>query len=124
MSLDLYLDDCAFSHELKRQLTAADHDVLAPADVEPPLTGAADRVHFDFARAARRAVVTFDAHDFWLLHCETPDHSGILVVYQDNDSTRDMSHASIVRAIANLEGTGVEIAGGFWILNTYRWSGG
>lgn len=24
-------------------------------------------------------------------------------------------------AIANLERTGVEIAGGFWVLNAYRW---
>jgi len=26
-----------------------------------------------------------------------------------------------VAAIANLERTGVEIAGGFWVLNAYRW---
>jgi hypothetical protein len=32
-----------------------------------------------------------------------------------------MSYRQIVQAIANLESTGVTIAEGFWILNTYRW---
>ena len=32
-----------------------------------------------------------------------PRHSGIFAVYQDNDPSRDMSNADIVRAIRNLE---------------------
>ncbi len=31
------------------------------------------------------------------------------------------SYADIVDALANLERTGVEVAGGFWVLNAYRW---
>ncbi len=121
MSLSLYLDDCAFSHKLKQLLAEAGHDVQVPADVFPPLTGAEDPVHFAHARASGRAIITLNARDFKEIHDHNLDHFGILIVYQDNDPTRDMSYSEIVQAIANLENTGVAIAGGFWSLNAYRW---
>ncbi len=34
---------------------------------------------------------------------------------------KDMTYADIVRAIANLQQTGVTITGGFWLLNMFRW---
>lgn len=42
-------------------------------------------------------------------------------VYMDNDRTRDMTDGEVVRAIANLEATGVTLTSGFWPLNNYRW---
>lgn len=121
MSLALYLDDCAFSHELKQLLLEAGHDVETPFDVHPPLSGEDDAVHFAHAKAVGRVILTLNPRDFKELHNQNPDHPGILAVYQDNDPTKDMSYRQIVKAIANLEGTGVTIAGGFWSLNAYRW---
>jgi hypothetical protein len=121
LSLALYLDDCAFSHELRRLLLEAGHDVEVPADIQPPLTGEADAVHFVHAKAAGRAILTLNPKDFKELHDQDPEHSGILVVCQDNDPTKDMSYREIVQAIANLESSGITIAGGFWVLNVYRW---
>ena len=92
-----------------------------PADVEPSLTGAADATHLDHARAVDRAILTLNARDFKALHDRDADHAGILAVYQDNDPTRDMRYVDIVQAIGNLENTVPQIAGGFWILNAYRW---
>ena len=120
MSLTLYLDDCAFSHELKRLLSEAGHDVAVPADAQPPLTGADDDVHFAHARATGRVILTLNPRDFQDLHDQEPDHPGILAVYQDNNPAKDMSYRQIAQAIANLERTGVTIAGGFWPLNIYR----
>ncbi len=108
MSLSLYLDDCAFSHKLKQLLAEAGHDVEVP-------------VHFAHAKATGRAIITLNARDFKEMHDHAPDHSGILIVYQDNDPTKDMSYSEIVQAIANLENTDVSITGGFWSLNAYRW---
>jgi len=119
--LELYLDDCAFSHELKRLLLAAGHDVAVPADAQPPLTGADDAVHFAHARATGRVILTLNPRDFKDLHDQEPDHPGILAVCQDNDPTKDMSYRQIVQAIANLERTRVAIAGRFWVLNAYRY---
>jgi hypothetical protein len=121
LSLALYLDDCAFSHELRRLLVEAGHTVETPADVNPPLTGEDDPIHFAHARATGQIILTLNARDFKEMHDQDSDHPGILVVYQDNDPARDMSYREIVQAIANLEKTGVTIAGGFWPLNLYRW---
>ncbi len=121
MRLRLYLDECAFSYSLRRFLIEAGHDVQIPADVCPPLTGADDAAHFAHATHTDRVIITFNPDDFKRLHRRFPRHAGIFAVYLDNDRTRDMSDRDIVRAIANLEATGVTIAGGFWPLNNYRW---
>jgi hypothetical protein len=102
-------------------LLAAGHDVQSPGDAVPPLVGADDPTHFAHAKANRLVFLTLNAHDFKSLHDQDADHPGIFVVHQDNDPSKDMSYAAIVAAIANLERTAVEISGGFWVLNAYRW---
>jgi hypothetical protein len=121
LSLKLYLDDCAYSRRLCQLLREAGHDVETPADLAPPLLGADDAAHFAHARAAGRAILTLNARDFKALHDRDAAHAGILVVYQDNDASKDMRYADIVRAIANLERSVPQVAGGFWVLNLYRW---
>lgn len=121
MSLNLYLDDCAFSRNLRRLLTEAGHNVQVPADLKPPLTGAPDALHLEHARRAGRILITLNPKDFLTLHQEDARHAGILAVYQDNNVLKDMSDHDIVQAIRNLVNTGMPIQGGFWILNVYRW---
>ncbi len=121
LSLALYLDDCVFSYTLRRLLLEAGHDIQIPAEVTPSLTGATDKAHFAHAQATRRVILTKNPADFNRLHQQFPAHAGILAVYQDNNPSRDMSYADIVRAIANLEQTGVSIVGDFWSLNAYQW---
>jgi len=121
LSLALYLDDCAFSHRLRQLLRQAGHDVETPADVDPPLTGANDPVHFAHARATGRIILTLNPRDFKKLHDQSPDHPGVLAVHQDNDPTKDMSYKEIVQTIANLENSVPTLEGGFWSLNAYRW---
>jgi predicted nuclease of predicted toxin-antitoxin system len=121
LSLRLYLDDCIYSHELRRLLIEAGHDVRIPADVRPPLTGQHDQQHFAYANSSGRVLLTKNPRDFREFHRRFTGHPGILAVYQDNDPNRDMSQREIVQAIANLEATGVTLTGGFWPLNNYRW---
>lgn len=121
MSLKIYLDDCAFSYRLRQLLIEAGHQVQVPADVNPPLTGFDDVVHFAHIQATEQTILTFNPADFQQLHHTDANHAGILAVYQDNDPSRDMSYRDIVRAIANLESIGVPLAGEFWILNAYQW---
>ncbi len=120
MSLNLYLDDCACSRRLCQLLREAGYDVQTPADVTPPLVGASDAAHFAHACAVGRIILTLNPKDFKALHDRAAHHPGILAVYQDNDLTKDMRHTDIVRAVGNLERQ-AQIAGGFWILNVYRW---
>jgi hypothetical protein len=113
VTLALYLDDCAFAHELRDLLLVAGHTVVVPVDVG--LNGARDPLHFQHAVANRLTLVTKNPIDFEALHTATLNagghHPGIFAIYQDNDP-RDMSNAEIVAAIANAEvwyaGTGFE----------------
>jgi hypothetical protein len=79
------------------------HEVARPTDEGVGLTGEDDDVHFAFAAAHGLTLITKNPADFKALHDLDPRHAGILAVYQDNDPSRDMSNADIVRAIRNLE---------------------
>ena len=123
MALNLYQDDCANAHLLADLLRQAGHTVTRPIDVG--LVGRDNDVHLAFAAANNLALITKNPADFLVLHLANPRHSGILAVYQDNDATRDMSDAEIVKAIQNLEEAaalgGDPIAGMFHVLNNWRY---
>lgn len=96
MTLRLYLDDCAFSHNLRRLLQTDDHDVEVPVDASPPLTGAEDIVHLEHASRTGRTLLTLNPKDFLALHQSNASHAGILAVYQDNNVLKDMSDSNYV----------------------------
>jgi hypothetical protein len=66
-------------------------------------------------------LLTKNPGDFLELHEKNSQHAGILLVYQDNDPDRDMSHAEIVRAIANLEQAGIVFQNCCHVLNAWRY---
>lgn len=119
MSLRIYLDDCVYAHALVAVLRAAGHHVLTPP--EAGTARQADEIHFQYARANDLVLLTRNGTDFALLHAATPQHPGILVVYLDNDPTRDMSDSEIVKAIANIEAAGVDLRNSFQPLNAWRY---
>ncbi|MBI3412341.1 MAG: DUF5615 family PIN-like protein [Planctomycetes bacterium] len=118
MSLRLYLDDCAYHKKLVELLRDAGHHVVTPP--EAGKSKQEDPVHFEYAIANSLVLLTKNARDFVELHEMNPDHSGIFIVYQDNDPTKDMSNAELVRAIANVVAAGVPIAGPVHSLNAWR----
>jgi hypothetical protein len=124
VALKLYLDDCSNSELLTNLLRQAGHQVVRPTDESVGLTGEDDPVHFAFAASHGLTLITKNPADFKALHDLDPRHFGILAVYQDNDPSRDMSNADIVRAIRNLEEAlqqgGPPIHGEFHILNDWR----
>jgi hypothetical protein len=125
VALALYLDDCAFSHPLRTLLLAAGHRVTVPADAG--LTGSDDEEHLSHAAQHGFIVLTKNPQDFLDLHdawrAAGRDHPGIFLVYQDNDVSRDMSDAAVVKAVANVEE--VHGAGGItnqvFSLHQYQW---
>jgi hypothetical protein len=119
LSQKIYLDDCAYTKELVRLLEAAGHQVTTPQ--QAGTTGREDKVHFHYASDNRLILITKNPDDFLELHEKDPDHAGILLLYQDNDPDRDMNHADVVRAIANLEQAGIAFEGACHILNAWRY---
>ncbi len=119
MSQKIYLDDCAYAKELVRLLEAAGHQVTTPRHAGT--TGRQDEVHLRYAIDNNLILVTKNPDDFLELHQNNSQHAGILLIYQDNDPNRDMNHAEIVRAIANLEQAGVAFVGSCHVLNAWRY---
>lgn len=119
MSLRLLVDESADSRRLRRLLASAGHDAVLPVDFG--LGGATDADLFAYAQQHGLVVLTKNPADFRRLHEGSPEHSGIFLVYDDNDSTRDMTDAEIVRAIGNLVASGIPIAGEVHALNHWRY---
>jgi uncharacterized protein with PIN domain len=95
------------------------HDVLTVG--EAGAIGIPDASVIELARAQQRILLTRNCDDFLTIHQANSEHSGILAVYQDADPRKNMSYVAIVKAIANLQDTGLCLQGQFIVLNRYYW---
>ncbi len=112
----LYLDEDITSKELTSRLATAGHDVLSPLRGEP------DSRCWRHAQEQGATVVTMNVVDFARLTEATEGHAGLLLVYRENDPTRDMSAASVVDAVgrvADMYRDGLK--GVIAVLNQFRW---
>jgi predicted nuclease of predicted toxin-antitoxin system len=120
--MNVYIDDDTAKAALVARLKKESLVVVVPTDVA--LTGAADARHLLYAVEHDLILLTRNHDDFQDLHCLIQAthgiHAGILAIRSDNDPTRDMKDAEIVRAIRNLEQSGAAIANEFHILNHWR----
>ena len=120
--MNLYLDDDSAKGALVARLKKEGHHVLVPADVS--LSGTADPRHLLHAVENDLVLLTRNHEDFEDLHlliqATHGRHTGILAIRSDNDSSRDMKDAEIVRAIRNLEQSGSPISNDLHILNHWR----
>lgn len=119
----LYIDDDSVDTGLIRLLRRAGHDVRIPADVG--MAGSSDHVHLAHAIRDNRAVLTRNYRDFEPLHdlvvlAARGHHAGILAVRYDDNKKHKMSSADIVRALRNLEKSGVPIADVYHELNHWQ----
>jgi predicted nuclease of predicted toxin-antitoxin system len=118
----LYLDDDIAGPVLARLLRNAGHDVLLPADVG--LAGGKDPAHLIRAMQEDRVMLSRNYKDFQLLHLLIEQarghHPGILLVRRDDLAKRNMTAADIVRALRNLETSGLPIPDHCYELNPWQ----
>ena len=119
MSLKLLIDEDTQDKLLVRLLRNAGHDVITVN--EAGLMGQTDPIVLDYARANSRLLLTYNCDDFEELHQVNSLHSGILAVYRDANSKKDMTFKTIVRALANLEAANIPLANQFISLNQWRY---
>ena len=98
LSLKLLVDEDSQAQLLVTLLKKAGHNVVTVNEAR--LSGEDDSIVFNYARREERLVLTRNYDDFQELHEANPDHSGVLVVCQDDDFSKDMSFKEIVKAIA------------------------
>ena len=119
MSLHLLIDEDSQAKSLVSLLKKAGHDVITAN--EASLAGKIDSLVLDYARGENRVLLTHNCDDFKALHQENPHHPGILVIYQNDLRSKNMSRQGIVRAIANLEAANIPLANQFISLNQWNY---
>lgn len=122
MPLSLYLDDCADDDILAGLLRRAGHQVHTPRGAGT--SGVSDSEHLAYAARHGYTVLTKDPDDFLDLHHQwqamTRTHSGVLLIYEEKEVSKNMSRSQIVLAIDNLVASGVSIANEIHTLNHWR----
>lgn len=119
MSIKLLLDEDSQAKYLINLLRSANRDLITVA--EAGLGSCSDATVLDYARQQKRVLLTRNCDDFEMLNRLNPVHSGIIAVYQNPDSSKNMSYQSIVNAIANLETAGYVLENQFVILNQWNY---
>jgi predicted nuclease of predicted toxin-antitoxin system len=113
--LRIYLDEDTASLQLIARLRAAGHEVLEP------LRGTSDVRCWHYAQVEHAVVLTTNARDFVAL-AGTGAHHGVLLVYRENDPTRDMTARAIAAAVDRVAETYLDgIADQILTLNGFRW---
>jgi hypothetical protein len=120
--MDFYLDDCSDDDDLVAFLRQRSHVVHTPRSEKT--VGAHDDDHLIHAADHGYVLITRNPRDFQALHAEwqaqARRHSGILLVYRDNNKVKDMTPGDIARAIDRLLASGLPIANEVTILNHWR----
>ena len=119
MSLKLLIDEDSQAKVLVSMLRKAGHNVVTVNELG--LMSQPDEVVLDYARQDNRIVLTHNCRDFEALHDTNPNHSGIFVIYENDNSFKDMSRQEIVRAITNLEAAKIPLANQFISLNHWNY---
>jgi predicted nuclease of predicted toxin-antitoxin system len=119
LSLRLLVDEDTHAKRLVTLLRRAGHEVITVP--EAGLASVLDDRVLEYARRENRLVLTHNCDDFRELHRALPGHAGIIAIYQDQDASKNMTYAAIVRALANLEASGWDPAGQFIVLNAWNY---
>ncbi len=118
----MYLDDDLDSNLLISLLRNLGHEVVSPRVVGT--RGARDEDHLRYAADNDLVLMTANAGDFVQLNRKWTDdhigHSGILIVYRENNPARDMSFQEIAQAVGAVEESRIPIASTCQNLNFWR----
>ena len=116
----IFLDEDSQSRALTALLRANEHDVETVS--EASLRGESDVVIFNHAQNERRVILTRNGDDFKALHLQYPGHCGILVEFQNPQTSKNLSVTDISTAIINIETSGWKITGEFVSINSWRFT--
>jgi hypothetical protein len=117
-----YLDDDLDQDLLIRLSARRAHQLISPRSVGT--SGDPDALHFLYAVSQQIPIMTRNARDFEALHefglGIGGHHSGLIIVYDEDDRRKNMRPAEIVAALSNLESASVPTTDQLIALNHYR----
>jgi hypothetical protein len=117
-----YLDDDVDQDLLIRLGAARSHQLISPRSLGR--SGDRDALQFLYAATQRIPIMTRNANDFEALHEFAlgigGHHSGLIIVYDEEDRNKNMRPREIVRALDKLESAAVLLDDQLIALNHYR----
>jgi predicted nuclease of predicted toxin-antitoxin system len=119
LSLRLLVDEDTQAKLLVNLLRSVGHEVVTVQEAN--LAAEPDLKVLEHAQRENRILLTRNCDDFHALHGAHPQHVGIVAIYQDHDRDKNMSYDVILRALANLEASGLKLAGQFIALNAWNY---
>ncbi len=118
----VYLDDDLDSNLLINLLRSLWHEVISPRAVGT--RGAPDEEHLRYAADNHLVLMSANAGDFVQLSRQWAEkqigHSRVLIVYRENNPTRDMSFREIAEAVGMVEESTIPIANTCQNLNFWQ----
>ena len=118
----IYLDDDLDSNRLIGLLKNEGHAVVSPREVG--MRGATDLKHLQYASQNGLVLLTANVSDFLALHSKWIEsklpHSGILVVYRENNPIKDLTVGQISKAVTEIERSGLPLLGALYNVNSWR----
>lgn len=116
------MDDDLDSNRLIGLLKSEGYAVVSPREVG--MRGATDVKHLQYASRNGLVLLTADVSDFLALHREwikaKLPHSGILVVYRENNPFKDLTLGQISKAVTQIESAGLRLPGALYNVNSWR----
>lgn len=116
--MKLLLDEDSQGRVFTRLMREAGHDVETVNDAG--LVGKPDPVVLAYAKQAGRVLLTRNGVDFAALHQADSAHPGILIEYQHDDISKNMTNAQIVAAIGKIEASDWDIRGALVSVNAWQ----
>lgn len=93
-------------------------DVISPRKIG--MNRKQDEEHLKCAIINSATILTYD-QGFSKSHKKFKNHSGIIVIYQQNNPGKDMSYEKMVRALKNLEKLNLELKNNLYKLNDFNY---
>jgi len=119
LSLRLLIDEDYQSKYLVNLLRQSGHNVLTINEVG--IAGAPDNKVFDYAQTNERIILTRNCEDFRSLHIKRKIHPGVLTVYEGSNPNKNMAYKAVVKAITNIEKSGINIENQLIELNQWNY---
>jgi predicted nuclease of predicted toxin-antitoxin system len=113
------MDEDIQAKQLVNLLKQAGHDVVTVNELN--FMGQQDSFILDYAKKENRVLLTRNCKDFEALHEENSNHAGILAIYQDSNSSKNLTFQTIVKAINNLESAQIPLNNQFIPLNHWNY---
>ncbi len=118
INIKIYLDDNLDNDEMIIFLQVNGFEVISPRKIG--MSRKQDEEHLKCAILNNSVILTYD-HGFTRLHNKFSNHSGIIIIFRQNNPKKEMTRTLIVRALKNIIDLNLELKNKIYKLNNFNY---